>query len=376
MGKAGNGAAARRALKKARREARRREAGERERQDRAEWTWWYDGLGETPTGEIVAKLSGLGVQTDEAPFRELAQAQGSVDAIAEAWEAQGTATGRWVDYYWMAGRALWARWTPDLFSIEVFIQRHLPPKKLWGQYPQNLEEAERHWKIAQAIMDLVAPREGPPRPDLMERLDDHAGMDVGAWLLGLPFSLASLGRLDEALEIGARMSPVCDTRSYLSDRAVILAEAGRRDEALRQVQHNLAAFPGDVWVHILAGDAHKRLGDVAAAEAAYRRAMAVAEEGRGTSEDWEDDRADALDRLLDLLDQAGREADADALLEAEQARLEASRPRGGEDSLAPHAAAPPISAWPDTVHRAGPQVGRNDPCPCGSGKKYKRCCAR
>ena len=24
--------------------------------------------------------------------------------------------------------------------------------------------------------------------------------------------------------------------------------------------------------------------------------------------------------------------------------------------------------------RAGPRVGRNEPCPCGSGKKYKRCC--
>jgi preprotein translocase subunit SecA len=24
--------------------------------------------------------------------------------------------------------------------------------------------------------------------------------------------------------------------------------------------------------------------------------------------------------------------------------------------------------------RAGPKVGRNDPCPCGSGKKYKNCC--
>jgi preprotein translocase subunit SecA len=22
------------------------------------------------------------------------------------------------------------------------------------------------------------------------------------------------------------------------------------------------------------------------------------------------------------------------------------------------------------------KVGRNDPCPCGSGKKYKRCCLR
>ena len=24
--------------------------------------------------------------------------------------------------------------------------------------------------------------------------------------------------------------------------------------------------------------------------------------------------------------------------------------------------------------REGPKVGRNDPCPCGSGKKYKKCC--
>lgn len=25
--------------------------------------------------------------------------------------------------------------------------------------------------------------------------------------------------------------------------------------------------------------------------------------------------------------------------------------------------------------RKGPKIGRNDPCPCGSGKKYKKCCA-
>ena len=27
-------------------------------------------------------------------------------------------------------------------------------------------------------------------------------------------------------------------------------------------------------------------------------------------------------------------------------------------------------------HREEPKVGRNDPCPCGSGKKYKKCCGR
>ena len=25
------------------------------------------------------------------------------------------------------------------------------------------------------------------------------------------------------------------------------------------------------------------------------------------------------------------------------------------------------------VRRSGDKVGRNDPCPCGSGKKYKKC---
>jgi uncharacterized protein YchJ len=28
----------------------------------------------------------------------------------------------------------------------------------------------------------------------------------------------------------------------------------------------------------------------------------------------------------------------------------------------------------ETFMRSGPKVGRNDACPCGSGKKYKKCC--
>jgi preprotein translocase subunit SecA len=29
-----------------------------------------------------------------------------------------------------------------------------------------------------------------------------------------------------------------------------------------------------------------------------------------------------------------------------------------------------------TFRRETPKVGRNDPCPCGSGKKYKKCCGK
>jgi len=32
--------------------------------------------------------------------------------------------------------------------------------------------------------------------------------------------------------------------------------------------------------------------------------------------------------------------------------------------------------YPRTYRRDAPKVGRNDPCPCGSGKKFKKCCGR
>ena len=31
---------------------------------------------------------------------------------------------------------------------------------------------------------------------------------------------------------------------------------------------------------------------------------------------------------------------------------------------------------PTTVVREGRKIGRNEPCPCGSGKKYKQCCGK
>ena len=29
-----------------------------------------------------------------------------------------------------------------------------------------------------------------------------------------------------------------------------------------------------------------------------------------------------------------------------------------------------------TPKKAQAKIGRNDPCPCGSGKKYKQCCGK
>ena len=60
---------------------------------------------------------------------------------------------------------------------------------------------------------------------------------------------------------------------------------------------------------------------------------------------------------------------------AQPAPMEAQwPPQGGEIPAAP--VVPPRSNKPQTYQREMPKVGRNDACPCGSGKKYKNCCGK
>jgi preprotein translocase subunit SecA len=61
---------------------------------------------------------------------------------------------------------------------------------------------------------------------------------------------------------------------------------------------------------------------------------------------------------------------------------------GGQGAAQAQAGAAPAKRASDVVSeaadaiekakpvRSGPKVGRNDPCPCGSGKKFKQCCGK
>lgn len=71
---------------------------------------------------------------------------------------------------------------------------------------------------------------------------------------------------------------------------------------------------------------------------------------------------------LDRLEQQRRQQEA-------QRQYQHSQLAGlSEESDAQAAAQQPQR--PKPVQRAAPKVGRNSPCPCGSGKKYKQCCGR
>ena len=64
------------------------------------------------------------------------------------------------------------------------------------------------------------------------------------------------------------------------------------------------------------------------------------------------------------------------LLENLQQHARFSSSETGHSPLEATDASSPEIELPKPVKREGPKVGRNDPCPCGSGKKYKKCCGK
>jgi uncharacterized protein YchJ len=187
-----------------------------------------------------------------------------------------------------------------------------------------------------------------------------------AFLLELDGSFQLLSAVDRAMEdeligalfdVPARLSAALETelavrvaealKVYAPDAmngeiAIAYAEAGDRDRALELVLTNLETAGNPYIAEYKAGDVYRELGEEDAAEAYYRRALAIAKAA---------DRDEATLRVTTHLLDTGREAEAAAFVAQQRA---ASAPTKG-------AQAQPAA------------VGRNEPCPCGSGKKYKKC---
>lgn len=127
-------------------------------------------------------------------------------------------------------------------------------------------------------------------------------------VLALPLELSSAGETELALSVARAFSFAA--RAELSgDIAIILARAGRRAEALAQLDVNLGAASNPYVAEAKAGDTYRALGELDAAEAYYQRALAIAVD--------ESDRAEAVLRITSFLLDSGRDADADAFVKAQ-----------------------------------------------------------
>ncbi len=209
--------------------------------------------------------------------------------------------------------------------------------ELEGSEPSSADDPELMLRAGRAALELAQALRGDV--SRFQALDEWLiSRSLLARLLDMPMELAHIDQTDLALQLADAIT-FLDPELVRGDSAIVLARAGRRDEALARVNENLEKAEDACLVERKAGDVYRQLGELDAAEAYYRRALALAT--------TPSERSAPLLALADCLFQLGKLQEGQQLVAEERAR---------------HLALEALQT-----------AGRNDPCPCGSGKKYKKC---
>ena len=193
----------------------------------------------------------------------------------------------------------------------------------------------------------------------MDGIDDGGTFDGFAHQVA--YRLARSRQFDLAARVVDAMVPIAsDTAANLhGELATQLAEAGRIDDARARMELAVAHRSADLLTEIFAAEVDEAAGEDAAAEARYRATLSAARKAGDAILEH-----DLLWHLVELLQDDDSRAEEVAQLERERDRVHArsiSSERHQGVGLAPG------------VETFGRKVGRNEPCPCGSGRKFKRC---
>lgn len=161
-----------------------------------------------------------------------------------------------------------------------------------GKAGRNVSTLKRDYGIAIRLSEVI------PTANALDDFSDAADVDVLGWLLDFPIELARAGMAVEATHLQLVWARIDERANFLGDRAVLLAEAGMREEAIAQIAELNKEFPDDIWVQIKIGDSWWALKDMDQAEERFRWALGAA------TEDY--DREGARERLVDLLEERGK----------------------------------------------------------------------
>lgn len=244
--------------------------------------------------------------------------------------------------------------------------------ELVGRNPSTLERAQPPLSelIARTGLDVTGcvvhrPGAGPePAAHESERSDEAVAAEV--------YGLDDRGLDAHGTVLAAVETAAVDGVDALGDDHVAELAAALADSRVAEAVGDAVLGAGRGAPHPLdavAAAVGARVRDREAAPAAYLRARCAEHEGRTTDAEAHLHTALAADPDF-----------APALLEAAwyaEDRGEARRAatwlrRAGVDDDDPQLARLQAHSAPPG---AGGDVGRNDPCPCGSGRKFKKCCA-
>jgi hypothetical protein len=352
--------------------------------------------------DLLAKLSTFGIALDRSTLAGLAAQALSAEEIAKPLLDQRDGTGQRAkldsDWIWICLDALWQCWLPDVPSFERLDDR------MQAGYDQlaagETVAACRTWLTAWADVRGLLDKAGLASIAAFDARF-RGSQSLFNWLQDLETELWNAGLQDGEFltarialcEEGLRRFPAEDallTENWRRALAGSYAELGDTAKMEGLYRAWLAADPGWGWGWIGWADcyrlARRDRQDLGRAEQLLLEGLAIPAVR---------DRPDLVDRLADLYDEQGRAADAravrratrrpaptvatvDVRAEGRVLRQKTTLTFGGEGlplkQLSDVIADLQDPALPVSARRQ--KVGRNEPCPCGSGKKFKRCCGR
>jgi hypothetical protein len=347
--------------------------------------------------ELIGKLRQLGLDVGREWLLDTFPRYISAEAMAREMidRAPSPIVEIQKDWVWIAVTCLWERWQPELASTEAVND------KMQAGYAalkgRDCVRACTLWvETWHAVLDIM----GRGGIESLDAFDDHFGgvQSVFNWVQDLEMELHNAG-LEDPRFFHERIA-LCETmirrfptgelsiKNFTSALAASHFELGDCETGDRLFRRWVDEEPQNgPWVAwsdcywVFAAEGNK---DAA-------RAERILEEGLATP--GVEDRTFMLDRLVRVYEETGRPEDARALRE-EIERLNpkktptpfkaalSSVDRTTRTAAAPSEARsetpgdflPAISGHPNRPLSKKLKVGRNEPCPCGSGRKFKKCC--
>jgi len=359
--------------------------------------------------QLLEKLRGFGLEVDRAELERLCERALSVEEVARPLLDRcgvGAREGRpHEDWIWLCLLELWRRWWPERVCVEF----------LGDKIQAGYDALERREATAAAAIWLDAWSDVVrlcelTRIDSIREFDDRFSMyqSLFNWSQDLEDALWNAGREDPEL-LRARIAVCEEALRRFPDEDELMVENRRRavaesyfelgetDKAEALFEQWLAADPRWGWGWIGRADlyffANNRPKDYSRAEELLRRAYSTP----GVR-----DREDIADRLVLLYRETNHDEEAEALA-AEAKRISRSNSGvsvrrtidledAGDRAIVRDTATATFeggglpldrlteivealdAARPSIRPRQATKVGRNAPCPCGSGQKYKKCC--
>ncbi len=348
--------------------------------------WRYDGLGDWQTDAIFERLQGLGIDTDQHRFEEQARAAGRCFELEEQWRDGTDIDDRtpWDDFPFLACEELWRRLTPQLLCPEIVAARleQTIERLTEDGDSQALDVGHEGIDAAMVLMDYLERHPAEGRQKAFDEVLGCSTYDFGEWLVDIALDYGH-DHVERVRRIAEVMSETEYAENLWTDLACSLERAGLCNEAEELVERNLQRWPNDVWVRIKSGDVFRDLGDTDTAVQCYSTALRLA----STPYDWEG----VAERFEPLLSGLGRCEEWKRLKQKHAKPANppiipfSSAPAGASREIAPidpkgpigvitSGPSPQIISGSPAPSFPNAKVGRNSPCPCGSGRKYKKCC--